>query len=102
MSIVGRDYPLYYGGKNDEAMVWFRKALEVDPNFPVAYNDLSLVYGIQGDYDKMVESSLKAAALSGSSPERNFQVLFLKTFPPWRKLSGEKRYHELLHKMNLE
>ena len=52
--------------------------------------------------DHLGEKAVALDWLERAVEERNLQVLFLKTFPPWRKLSGEKRYHALLHKMNLE
>jgi DNA-binding winged helix-turn-helix (wHTH) protein/TolB-like protein/tetratricopeptide (TPR) repeat protein len=165
MSIEGMGYPFAYRGQYDEAIAWYRKALELDANFPLAYNDLSAAYHLKGMHREGVQATLKAAALSGTSPERiaqrlrlfeekgvdafrrdtlesqlermrqgqnvspvaiaqnyntlgekqkaldwlekgyeerTFQILWLKTWPPWASLKGEPRYHELLRKMRLE
>jgi hypothetical protein len=44
------------------------RCLEVDANFAQAYNDISLVYAQKGMYRETVQATLKAAALSGTSP----------------------------------
>ena len=70
MSIVGMGYPHFYARRYDEALSWYRKALETDPNFAQAYNDIALAYAAERMYPESVEASLKAAALSGTSPQQ--------------------------------
>ena len=70
MSIEGMGYPYFYAHRFDEALAWYRKALEVDANFAQAYTDISLVYAQKGMYRETVQATLKAAALSGTSPEQ--------------------------------
>jgi len=50
-------------GLYDQAIVEFKKAIEIDPNMAVAYMDLGRVYGRLKEYDKAIyymELSLKA------------------------------------------
>ena len=47
MSVEGMGYPAMYEGRYDEAIGWCRKALEIDPNFAVAYSDLATLYGVE-------------------------------------------------------
>lgn len=70
MSIEGLGYPFAYRRRYDEAIGWYRKALEVDANFPLAYSDMAAMYHFKGMHREGVDATLKAAALSGTGPER--------------------------------
>jgi tetratricopeptide (TPR) repeat protein len=54
----------------DSSLAWIRKAQAMDPEFAQVYRDLNNVFMLQGRYRDAVEANLRAAALSGSSPER--------------------------------
>ena len=45
-----------------------RKALELEPNFPVAHWHLGLIYEQQGLYDEAIAEHQKAIDLSGGGP----------------------------------
>ena len=50
----------------DEAEHCFLKALSLDPNLPMAHNNLGWVRQMQGDYDRAIKSYKKALNLEDS------------------------------------
>jgi serine/threonine-protein kinase len=65
---VGWSY--FYARDYDRAIEWYRKAIELDPNFVVGYNDLGTVNFVKGNHRDAVAAFVKARALSGDTPER--------------------------------
>jgi len=60
-----RDYRAYgfklqQAGNLDAAMSFYQKAIEVDPAYAVAYNDLGVIYEIKGDPGRAEDSYLRA------------------------------------------
>jgi tetratricopeptide (TPR) repeat protein len=51
---------LFEGGRDDEAMEWCRKALELNPDFPRAHWQLGRVYLQQGNYSQGIQELLKS------------------------------------------
>lgn len=47
-------------GNLDAAMSLYQKAIELDPRYAIAYNDLGIVYEVKGFTDRAEESYLKA------------------------------------------
>src|SRR5262249_40228236 len=106
MSIEGMGYPLFYARRYDEALGWYKKALEVDPNFALAYNDMALVYARKDMYKESVEASLKAAALSEPVPSRSLSAWssFKRTGTPptvaisWRECWNARGRDRMFHR----
>ena len=55
-------------GKNDEAITHFKKAIEVDPAYALAYNNLAVIYYYNKQYRLAIEYCDKAKALGFSNP----------------------------------
>ena len=51
---------LQRAGNIDEAMALYQKAIELDPSYPIAYNDLGILYEGKGFIDGAEECYLKA------------------------------------------
>jgi len=49
-----------YIGRIDQAEDQCRQALEMDPNFMFAFDTLSIIYQLRGEYDKAIEFDLKS------------------------------------------
>ena len=50
-------------GEVDLAIKEYKKAIELDPEFPEAYNNLGVIYDEKGDHDKAIENYTKAIEL---------------------------------------
>ena len=68
-------------GDYDHAIEHFAKAIELNPNYAIAYNNRGGVYSDKGDYDRALEdcnkaiqyssrSSLSLTAIAGYLPEQ--------------------------------
>lgn len=55
----------------DEAIVWFNKAIAIDPKEVIYYEDLSVAYGFKGDFPKAIE-----AAEKGLQVDPNYAALY--------------------------
>jgi DNA-binding winged helix-turn-helix (wHTH) protein/tetratricopeptide (TPR) repeat protein len=70
-----RDYSeavdLYYRGRTDEAMTPMKHAIELDPNFALAYSDLATWYSNNMEQDLAVENISKAYALRATVGDRS-------------------------------
>jgi TolB-like protein/Flp pilus assembly protein TadD len=85
---------LFYARRYDDAITQLEKTLELDPNFAPAYNMLSNVYQLKGDYARSVEALAKHQELIGESQNA---VLTRESFARggWhgflRTMTGEQR-----------
>ena len=66
---------LHLEGKYDEAIEPLKKAVELDPEFAMAYRMLGAVYKNQGQGDKSVENFEKAFRLKERMPPREYYIL---------------------------
>jgi eukaryotic-like serine/threonine-protein kinase len=57
-------------GRNSEAIPYYQRAIELDPNFALAHRLLGVVYGITGESDKSRECLTKAFKLRNRVSER--------------------------------
>jgi tetratricopeptide (TPR) repeat protein len=55
---------LNYEKELDEAILYFRKAVEIDSGYGKAWNNLGMAYRMKGDLGKAVQNLSKAAAIS--------------------------------------
>ncbi len=58
-------------GKNADAIPLFRRAIELDPKFAIAYADLATAYGNTGDMAEKSATLARAYELRDSADERN-------------------------------
>ena len=61
--------------KYNEAIVSLKKAVELDPEFAMAYRLLGSIYGNMGQYAKKKESLDKAFRLKDRMPPREYYIL---------------------------
>jgi tetratricopeptide (TPR) repeat protein len=63
---------------NDKALRLFQKAVELDPAYAVAYNDLGIIFELKGQLDKAEASYLKAVKIDPLylSPCTNLALLY--------------------------
>jgi DNA-binding winged helix-turn-helix (wHTH) protein/tetratricopeptide (TPR) repeat protein len=66
------------GGKNPEAIAAFKRAIELDPNFSVAYADMSTAYYNMADAVHDKEAITKAYALRSNANEREQFYIVLR------------------------
>ena len=72
-----------YGGDTAAALLFFLRAADLDPNFPLAYTSLALVYSIRQEPERAAEAIRKAYELRDRVPgeherrviEANYYVL---------------------------
>lgn len=58
----------YAGNRLDEAIEGYRRAIEVDGDFALAWNGLSMAYRRKGDLDAAIEAAEKLIELSPDDP----------------------------------
>jgi TolB-like protein/Tfp pilus assembly protein PilF len=58
---------LYFAGRYDDAVVQYKKSLEIDSSFAIAHKGLAEVYAKQSQFDLSLEEAEKAIALSKRS-----------------------------------
>lgn len=51
------------------ASVYFKKSIEINSNNPIAYNELSMIYGSDGDYSNSIICAEKAINISPKFPD---------------------------------
>jgi tetratricopeptide (TPR) repeat protein len=66
-------------GELDKSIESSKKAIELDPNFPLAYHNLALALFEKKEYQLAIENSDKSAALGFDVPEG-----FLKELAAYR------------------
>ena len=54
---------LLHLGKVEDAFREFSRARELDPKYPAAYVGMGLCYGLQGDYQKGIDTMKEAESL---------------------------------------
>jgi tetratricopeptide (TPR) repeat protein len=59
-------HPFFYNGEFERAAEQLRKAIELDPNYGSAFEQLVRIHEEQGEYQKAIEMFQKAAVLGGS------------------------------------
>ena len=59
----------YYARRYDDAIGYYRRALEMDPNFGEIHWYLGMAYGQKGLFEETVQEMQKAATLSGGFPK---------------------------------
>lgn len=67
-SLYREAFAHYVGGRVEEAIEGYRRALEVDPGFTLAWNGLSVAYRQQGDLDAAIETAQKLVELAPDDP----------------------------------
>lgn len=63
--VMALSWPLYYAGRYEEALVHARRAIEMDPRFARAYNNLAIIYRLMGRFQDAAETGLKRDELNG-------------------------------------
>ena len=58
-----KGYDTVENGEYNKAILFYKKGIELDPDYAYAYNNLGLAYKNQGNYTKAIESYEKATAL---------------------------------------
>ena len=61
-----RGYTAQLSGDLDSALMFYQKAVSLDPSFAMAYNDLGVIFEMRSDTDRAEESYLKAIELDSS------------------------------------
>ncbi|MFZ0580004.1 MAG: protein kinase [Candidatus Acidiferrales bacterium] len=61
-------WAFYMARRYDDALEQLLRTVELDPNYPVTYWILGLLYRITGRYDLAIEAGEKGVSLSGGSP----------------------------------
>lgn len=59
----------YYARQYDQAIEWYKKAAELDPNFVPPHNDLATTYSKKGMLAEAVDEFLTAKRIAGARPE---------------------------------
>jgi Flp pilus assembly protein TadD len=70
----------FAGGRNQEAIAGYRRAIEADPAFALAWNGLSLAYRQLGDLDAAIAAAEKLVELEPDDPlsHTNLSILYQK------------------------
>jgi len=67
-SIYREAFRHFAEGRVDEAIEGYRRSLEADPEFQLAWNGLSLAYRQQGDLDAAIEAAHELVSLAPDDP----------------------------------
>ena len=88
---------LYFRRQYDQAIASAQGALDIDPNFALAYTYLGLAYGQKGMYEKAIEAFQQAIALSyGLRLLGNKGLLGRAYALSGRRAEARRMLHELL------
>jgi hypothetical protein len=86
----------YARGDFDEALAWYKRAIETDPRFGDAYYNMACLYALQGQ-KQLALRYLRLAALNRySEPDQ------MLTDPDLRSLQGDPQLTELVEQLSLE
>jgi len=88
-----KGYEVQRSGDLDTAMVYYQKAVELDPLYAAAYNDLGVVYDIKGLKDRAEECYLKSINIDPNYQSAYFNLAdlyeekgdFRKAADYWKK-----------------
>lgn len=58
----------YVAGRLPEAVAGYRRAVEADPNFAIAWNGLAMALEKSGELDSAIEAALRLTALTPDDP----------------------------------
>ena len=61
-------------GKPDEAAIWFHKALQIQPDYPLAYDGLGRAYAARGRMDDAIQNFQKALQFQPEMPSTYFDL----------------------------
>ena len=67
-SVYRAAFQHFADGRVDEAIEGYRRALEVDPAFELAWNGLSVAYRRKGDLDAAIDAAQKLVELAPDDP----------------------------------
>ena len=69
----------FAAGRVEEAVAGYRAALDVDPEFTLAWNGLSMAYKRQGDLDAAIEAGKRLVELAPDDPlsHTNLSILLM-------------------------
>ncbi|MCM8783482.1 MAG: tetratricopeptide repeat protein [Candidatus Omnitrophica bacterium] len=71
-----RGYTAQQSGDIETALVYYQKAVSLDPYYAVAYNDLGIIYEIKGYVDKAEAAYLKAVSINPNFAEAHSNLAF--------------------------
>lgn len=85
-------------GDAEGAGAYYKKALEVDPSFAMAWNNLGVTYFLGGDYLSAKFNFEKALELDDSDPDSwfNLRDTLIELGLKVEASEADKKYHELL------
>jgi tetratricopeptide (TPR) repeat protein len=71
-----RDKGLRYqkNGDADQALIYFQKAVELDPNLAIAYNDVGVIYESKGMYDRAKQAYGRAIEVDPDLPSAYYNL----------------------------
>lgn len=72
-----RGYTAQMSGDIETALVYYQKAVSLDPYYAVAYNDLGIIYEMKGYMDKAEAAYLKAISINPNFAEAHSNLAFL-------------------------
>jgi tetratricopeptide (TPR) repeat protein len=67
-SIYREAFKHFANGRVEEAIAGYKRAIEVDPAFELAWNGLSMAYRKLGDLDAAIEAAQKLVELAPDDP----------------------------------
>ncbi|MCM8793353.1 MAG: tetratricopeptide repeat protein [Candidatus Omnitrophica bacterium] len=71
-----RGYTAQQSGDIDTALVFYQKAISLDPYYAVAYNDMGIIYEIKGYPEKAESAYLKAISINPNFAEAHSNLAF--------------------------
>ena len=78
----------------DEALAWYKRALEADPRFGDAFYNMACIYALQ-EQKELAFRYLRLAALNHYSErelmEKDPDLASLRTEPQWREILDQMR-----------
>lgn len=86
----------YARGDFDEALAWYKRAIETDPRFGDAYYNMACLYALQGQKPLALRYLRLAALNRYSEPDQ------MLTDPDLRSLQGDPQLTELVEQLSLE
>lgn len=75
---------LYYSRQYDRAIAQWQKTLELEPNYPLAYNWISRAYEAEGRYDQSIDTLLKRYARGGMPEAKVTELRAIYSKSGWK------------------